>query len=75
MRLLTVRVTFRVPEGLNCNHDMKKSTPATRCRFCTEVNKGNFVCVLHNEPLLVAGGIMIQKTKKCLQAVKEIQDA
>lgn len=71
---MTSTVTYKVPRGLYCNHKMKKSTPLTRCRFCTEIYKGNFVCVLHNEPLNVLNGILIQKTPACLSKCKVVDD-
>lgn len=67
MKQLKTTVCYNVPEGFYCNHSMRKSTPLTRCRFCTEVSKANFVCVLHNEPLLLESGALIYKTKACLE--------
>ena len=75
MQRITTKLTYYVPKGLYCNLKMAKTTPATRCRFCTEVTKSNFVCALHNEPLLLEAGYLIQKTKDCLAAVKEIDHA
>lgn len=66
MRKATVKVTHRVPGGLYCNHHMRKSTHLTRCRFCTDLKKDGFVCVLYNEPLAVESGVLIQKTSDCL---------
>ena len=75
MKTIKTTVKFKVPCGLYCNHNpMKRSTPTTRCRFCTEVTKNVFVCVLHNEPLLTEGGVQIYKTFNCLAAVKEVSD-
>jgi len=53
---------------------MKKSTPLTRCRFCTEVFKGSFTCVLHNDQLNVLNGILIQKSPACLSKCKVVED-
>lgn len=72
---MTTTVNYKVPRGLYCNHQMKKSTPLTRCRFCTEVYKGSFVCVLHNDQLNVLNGILIQKSPACLSKCKIVEDA
>ena len=75
MKKLTATVTFKVPDGLYCNHSMQKSTPNTRCRFCTDLGKGVFVCVLHNEPLAVMSGYLISKTKACIAKQGTVEDA
>lgn len=71
---MTTTVKYKVPRGLYCNHQMKKSTPLTRCRFCTEVRKGSFTCVLHNDQLNVLNGILIQKSPACLGKCKVVED-
>ena len=73
MRKITVKVTCFIPEGMYCNHELAKSKPTTRCRFCTEVAKAHFVCVLHNEPLLLEEGILIRKGRGCMTSVKEVR--
>ena len=71
---MTTTVNYKVPRGLYCNHQMKKSTPLTRCRFCTEVQKGSFTCVLHNDQLNVLNGVLIQKSPACLSKRKVVED-
>ena len=71
---MTTTVKYKVPRGLYCNHQMKKSTPLTRCRFCTEVHKGSFTCVLYNDQLNVLNGILIQKSPACLSKCKVVED-
>ena len=66
MKRLTTKVTYKVPIGPYCNHDNKKSTPLTRCRFCTDLGKGKFTCVLHNDQLLLLDGTLIQKSPACM---------
>lgn len=70
---MTTTVNYKVPRGLYCNHQMEKSTPLTRCRFCTEVSKGSFTCVLYNDQLNV-NGILIQKSPACLSKCKVVED-
>lgn len=65
MHTIRVNVTVKVPNGFYCNFARQKSTPTTRCRFCTEIQKGIFVCVLYNAPLLVEAAVLILKTQKC----------
>jgi hypothetical protein len=67
MRKIKTTLEYLVPDGLYCNHKMAKSNPSTRCRFCTEVSKGVFVCVIHNLPLLVESGYLILKTVECMK--------
>ena len=74
MKRLTTTVTYRVPGGFFCNHVMQKTTPETRCRFCTDVGKGTMVCVLHNEPLMVKG-IQIYKASACMRKEGTVVDA
>jgi len=71
---MTTTVKYKVPRGLYCNHKMEKSTPLTRCRFCTEVYKGSFTCVLHNDQLNVLNGILIQKSPACLSKCNVVED-
>ena len=70
---MTTTVNYKVPSGLYCNHQIEKSTPLTRCRFCTEVQKGSFTCVLHNDQLNV-NGILIQKSPACLSKCNVVED-
>ena len=65
MKRLTTKVTYKVPIGPYCNHTMQKSTSLTRCRFCTDLGKGKFTCVLHNDQLALLGGALIQKSPAC----------
>lgn len=73
MKRLTTKVTYKVPLGLYCNHDNKKSTPLTRCRFCTDLGKHGFTCVLHNEQLALTG-VMISKCPACLKKQGVVED-
>lgn len=73
MKTLKTTVTYRVPCGLYCNHNMQRSTVTTRCRFCTEISRGRFVCVLHNEPL-TTNGDLINKTRMCLAKARTVED-
>jgi hypothetical protein len=76
MRKIVTKVTFLVPDGIHCNHANSgpKPNPTKRCRFCTEVSKGSYVCVLYNMPLLLESGYLVQKTNDCLRAAKEVRD-
>lgn len=74
MKKLTTTVTYKVPKGLYCNHSMQKSTHSTRCRFCTDLGKGRFTCVLHNMPLDLMEGILIYKTDACLAQQGTVED-
>lgn len=65
MKKLTTTVTYKVPKGMYCNHEMKKSTSFTRCRFATDLGKHGFTCVLHNEPLAVYCGNLLSKCDAC----------
>lgn len=62
---LTTVVKYKVPFGRYCNHAINKT--ALRCRFCVEHKKGIFICVLHNEPLLVEQGFVCYKASNCLK--------
>jgi len=73
MKRLTTKVTYKVPIGPYCNHDNKKSTPLTRCRFCTDLGKHGFTCVLHNVQL-ASVGVMIQKCEGCLKKQGTVVD-
>lgn len=66
MRKIKSTVHYRVPDGPYCNHNLHGKEP--RCRFCTEHKKGFFVCVLHNEYLVVEQAVLIVKHNKCLTA-------
>ena len=66
MRKLKSTITYKVPNGLYCNHNLHGIKP--RCRFCTEFKKGLFVCVLHNQTLVVDQAVLILKCKDCLNA-------
>ena len=75
MKRLTTKVTYKVPIGPYCNHDNKKSTPLTRCRFCTDLGKYGFTCVLHNEQLTVIGNKLIYKCEACVNQQGVVEDA
>lgn len=68
MKRLQSAVRYLVPDHQFCNHFLDKSTPSTRCRFCTDLGKGTYVCVLHNQPLSVHNGVLILKTDACIRA-------
>ncbi len=74
MKRLTTKVIYKVPIGPYCNHDNKKSTPLTRCRFCTDLGKYGFTCVLHNEQLAVLGGKLIYKCEACFSQQGIVSD-
>lgn len=74
MKRLTTKVTYKVPIGPYCNHDNKKSTPLTRCRFCTDLGRGKFTCVLHNDQLALLGGALIQKSPACMSKQGVVED-
>ena len=73
MKRLTTKVTYKVPIGPYCNHDNKKSTPLTRCRFCTDLGKYGFTCVLHNEQL-ASMGVLINKCDSCMKKQGIVED-
>ena len=73
MKRLTTKVTYKVPIGPYCNHDNKKSTPLTRCRFCTDLGKYGFTCVLHNEQL-ASMGVLINKCDSCMKKQGVVED-
>lgn len=75
MKRMTTTVTYKVPNGTFCNHTMHKSTPLTRCRFCTDLGKNVFTCVLYNEPLKVIEGALIYKSADCLNKVGIVEEA
>lgn len=68
MKQLKSTIRYLVPDHQFCNHTLDKSTASTRCRFCTDLGKGVYVCVLHNYPLSVYQGTLIMKTDACLKA-------
>ncbi len=74
MKRLTTKVTYKVPIGPYCNHTMQKSTPLTRCRFCTDLGKYGFTCVLHNEQL-ASMGVLINKCDSCMKKQGVVEDA
>lgn len=75
MKTMTTTVTYKVPDGLYCNHKLQKSTPLTRCRFCTDLGKGMFTCVLYNDPLSVYSGALILKSERCSKQEGYVEDA
>lgn len=75
MKRMTTTVSYKVPKGWYCNHTMHKSTPLTRCRFCTDLGKGVFTCVLYNEPLTVTEGALIHKAEGCYNKQGIVEDA
>ena len=69
MKRLHSKLSYLVPTHDYCNHSlMGASTIHTRCRFCTEVAKGSFTCVLHNDILAVEQGAMVRKSEACSKA-------
>lgn len=73
MKKLTTTVTYKVPAGLYCNHNMQKSTPLTRCRFCTDLGKYGYTCVLHNVQLATMGPL-INKCDACMKKQGTVED-
>lgn len=70
MKKIKTTVTYKVSDGFYCNlrQESHKGFPVNqRCRFCTQVSKNNFVCVLHNMPLVVEEGCLIRKDKACIR--------
>lgn len=70
MKKIETTVTYKVSEGCLCNlrFEKHKGFPADqRCRFCTNLGKDGFVCVLHNMPLVVEEGCMIRKAQACMR--------
>lgn len=74
MKKQTTTVTYKVPKGMYCNHKLQKSTPSTRCRFCTDLGKGAFTCVLYNLPLDVMEGKLIYKATPCMKQEGTVED-
>ena len=75
MRKLKTTVTYKVSDGGYCNlrFERHKGFPADqRCRFCTNLGKNGFVCVLHNMPLVVEEGCLIRKTQACMACKSQI---
>lgn len=72
MKKIKTTVTYKVSDGFYCNlrqEAWKNFPPEKRCRFCTQVTKNNFVCVLHNMPLVVEEGCLIRKAQQCMQNI------
>lgn len=72
MKKIKTTVTYKVSDGFYCNlrqKAWKNFPPEQRCRFCTQVTKNNFVCVLHNIPLVVEEGSLIKKAEQCLKNI------
>lgn len=70
MKKITTTVTHRVSDGQYCNLSptrYKNFPIEQRCRFCTNVGKSTFVCVMHNLPLVVEEGCLIRKAPQCLR--------
>ena len=70
MKKIETTVTYKVSDGFYCNlrqEAWKNFPPEQRCRFCTQVTKNNFVCVLHNIPLVVEEGCLIRKAPQCMK--------
>lgn len=70
MRKIKTTVTYKVSDGNYCNlrTEKHKGFPADqRCRFCTNLGKDGFVCVLHNMPLSLEEGGMIYKSSACMR--------
>jgi len=70
MKKIKTTVSYKVSDGMYCNlrSEKHKGFPAEqRCRFCTNLGKDGFVCVLHNMLLAVEEGCMIRKTQACMR--------
>ena len=70
MKKIETTVTYKVSDGCYCNlrQEKHKGFPANqRCRFCTNLGKDRFVCVLHNIPLVVEEGCLIRKAQACMR--------
>ncbi len=70
MKKIETTVTYKVSDGCHCNlrRESHKRFPADqRCRFCTNLGKDGFVCVLHNVPLVVEEGCLIRKAQACMR--------
>ncbi len=75
MQKVKVEVTLKVPYGGYCNYEAVRfrGMPADkRCRFCTEVKKGSYKCVLHDENLSFIHGALVQKCESCMRHAKKV---
>lgn len=69
MKLLTTKVTYRVPNGSLCNlatNSKKNQVSKEHCRFCVKVPHG-YTCVLYNKALKTCGD-SIEKYPLCNRA-------
>ena len=62
MKTLNINVKFKVPRGGKCN----------QCRFCVK-HKKQYICVLHNMPLLT-DGITVNKADDCVHQMLNKRD-
>lgn len=72
MKKIKTTVSYKVSDGMYCNlrFEKHKGFPAEqRCRFCTNLGKDGFVCVLHNMPLVVEEGHLIRKSQACMRNI------
>ena len=67
MKCIKTVVTYKVPDWQFCNHSGKGAFTKDVCRFCVKHGKVH-VCVLHNMPLNVTEGILINKCPACCKA-------
>jgi len=69
MKLLTTKVTYRVPNGCLCNlalTDKKMKVNKEHCRFCVKTSN-SYTCVLYNLPLKTCDAT-IEKLAICQRA-------
>ena len=59
-------VTYKVPEWCHCNLmvGLTKASKET-CRFCVKTGRGAYSCALHNVPLTVEQGWVVNKCAAC----------
>lgn len=73
MKKVTTTLSYHISSGKYCNIKTENhhGFPADqRCRFCTNLGKGKFICVIHNKPLVIEDGCLIQKCASCLKNMK-----
>lgn len=67
MKCVKTEVTYKVPDWQFCNHSKLGKPTKDVCRFCVKHGKAH-VCVMHNMPLDVTEGILINKCMACVKA-------
>lgn len=60
--------SYRVPDWEFCNCRVGTKPSKDLCRFCVEVRKNCYVCVLHNMPLSTDAGFVVNKATTCRKA-------